>query len=243
VSGALTGIERVFGRSFPDPGPAAAVAILYARPVSQPPLSGLDRGLAAVAPHLSDAERTGWIVALTGPLRKFAISAPRCLAAFLGQCAVESGGFLGLEENLSYSAGRLCQVWPNRFSTIAVAEACAFQPEVLANRVYADRMGNGGVLSGDGWRFRGRGLIQLSGRANYERFAAAINLGLGETVQHAATQIGAAESAAWFWSVNGLNELAATWSIDLITRKINGGTAGAADRSRLCDAALRAIGD
>jgi putative chitinase len=104
-------------------------------------------------------------------------------------------------------------------------------------------MGNGGVLSGDGWQFRGRGLIQLSGRANYERFATAINLGLGETVQHAATRVGAAESAAWFWSVNGLNELAATWSIDLITRKINGGTAGAADRSRLCDAALRAIGD
>ena len=180
---------------------------------------------------------------MAGPLAKAAITAPRCIAAFLGQCAVESAGFLVLEENLSYSAERLCQVWPGRFPTVAAADACAFQPELLANQVYAGRMGNGGVHSGDGWRFRGRGLIQISGRANYVRYAAAMNLALDEAVLNAATPAGAAESAAWFWKVNRLNELAAAWSIDLITRKINGGTTDAAQRSHLCEAALRAIGD
>ncbi len=257
MPGILTGIESLLGRVFPNPATAAAVAVLSTRavagpvapallsprPVAQPVPPGLVQGLSAVALHLTDAEHAAWVAALTGPLRKAAITAPRCVAAFLGQCAVESGGFRGLEENLSYSAGRLCQVWPNRFLTTFAAEACAFQPETLANQVYADRMGNGGVQSGDGWQFRGRGLIQLTGRATYERFAKAMGLNLDQAVRHAATPLGAAESAAWFWSVNGLNDLAAAWSIDLITRKISGGMTSAAERSRLCDAALRAIGD
>jgi len=246
MSGLLSAIERCFGRTLPKPAAAAAVAVLTARPAALRAASASDallRGLSGVAPHLTDAERAAWAAAMAGPLGKAAITAPRCLAAFLGQCAVESAGFLALEENLSYSAERLCQVWPGRFPTAVAADACAFQPEILANQVYADRMGNGSVQSGDGWRYRGRGLIQISGRANYERFAAAVKLGLDEAVQKAATRAGAAESAAWFWQVNRLNELAAAWSIDLITRKINGGTTDAAQRSRLCEAALRAIGD
>ncbi len=255
MSAALSEVARLFGRSFPNPATAAAVAVLsnpsaasLVRHVSpgafaSTGLGNLNRGLSAVAPHLTNAERAAWAAAMAGPLAKAAITAPRCVAAFLGQCAVESDGFLALEENLSYSAERLCQVWPGRFPTATAADACAFQPEMLANQVYADRMGNGSVQSGDGWRFRGRGLIQISGRANYERFAAAMNLALDEAVQNAATQAGAAESAAWFWQVNRLNELAEAWSIDLITRKINGGTTDAAQRSRLCEAALRAIGE
>jgi putative chitinase len=242
MSGILTSLASLLGRSFPNPGTAAAVAILSAQPAADLPLAGLDRGLAAVAPHLTQADLASWIAALTGPLKQFAITTPRCLAAFLGQCAVESGGFLGLEENLSYSAGRLCQVWPNRFPTTAAAEVCAFQPEALANQVYAGRMGNGDVLSGDGWQFRGRGLIQLSGRANYQRFAIDTKRSLDDAVQYASTRAGAAESAAWFWSANDLNQPASAWSIDLITRKINGGITGAAQRSQLCDAALQAIG-
>jgi putative chitinase len=238
----LAAIASFFGRLLVDPGSAAAAAVVSTKPPADPPLSGLMRGLAAVAPHMTDADRARWVVAMTGPLCRFAITTPRCLAAFLGQCAVESGGFLGLEENLSYTAARLCQVWPSRFPTTASATACAFQPEALANEVYSSRMGNGNVQSGDGWRFRGRGLIQLSGRTNYERFAAALNLGLDDAVNFASTQAGAAETAAWFWSVNGLNELAAAWSIDLITQKINGGTDAAAQRSQLCNAALHAIG-
>ena len=239
-------IQRFLGQSLPNPATAAAVAVLSARPAAlhtTSALDGLTRGLSAVAPHLTSAERAAWAAAMAGPLAKAGITAPRCVAAFLGQCAVESDGFLALEENLSYSAERLCQVWPGRFPTVAAADACVFQPEMLANQVYADRMGNGNVQSGDGWRFRGRGLIQISGRANYERYATAMNLALDKVLQNAATQAGAVESAAWFWKANRLNELAEAWSIDLLTRKINGGTTDAAQRSRLCEAALRAIGE
>jgi putative chitinase len=243
MPGALANIPSLLPtRSSFNPATAAAVAIMSARPIAEPPMAGLDRPLAAVAPHLSVADRASWVAALTAPLRKAGITSPRSVAAFLGQCAVESSGFLGLEENLSYSAGRLCQVWPSRFPTVATAGGCAFKPEVLANQVYADRMGNGGIGSGDGWQFRGRGLIQLSGRTNYTRFATEMKLPLDDAIRHAATQAGAADSAAWFWSINGLNALAAAWSIDLITRKINGGTNGSAERSRLCEAALHAIG-
>jgi putative chitinase len=260
MSNVLADVISLFSRIFAHPGRAAAAAVVLAQPSSQAsvssltsvqpaaeptteqPLSGLHRGLAAVVPHMSDADRTRWATSMIGPLCRYSITTPRCLAAFLGQCAVESGGFLGLEENLSYPPVRLCQVWPSRFPTAAAAAACAFQPETLANQVYAGRMGNGNVVSGDGWQFRGRGLLQLSGRTNYEQFATAANLGLDDAVTYAETQAGAAESAAWFWSVSGLNELAATWSIDLITQKINGGSEGAAQRSTLCNAALTAIG-
>ena len=218
---------------------AAAVTVLCS---ASPPLSALGKVLRAVAPRLSDAERATWVAVLLAPLQRAGINAPRCLAAFLGQCAHESGGFRTLEEDLSYSAARLCQVWPNRFPTLQAAEACALQPELLANRVYADRLGNGGEATGDGWRFRGRGLIQITGRTAYQQFARSMGLTLDDAVEHAATQAGAADSAAWFWTANNLNVLARTWSIDLLTRKINGGMAGAAERTRLCEAALHAVG-
>jgi putative chitinase len=116
------------------------------------------------------------------------------------------------------------------------------RPEILANRVYADRVGNGDEASGDGWRFHGRGLIQITGRTTYTHFAQATNMTLDKAVDQAVTRAGAASSAAWFWTAHELNTLADTWSIDLLTRKINGGTDGAAERSRLCEAALQAIG-
>jgi putative chitinase len=103
-------------------------------------------------------------------------------------------------------------------------------------------MGNGDESSGDGWRFRGRGLIQITGRTRYQLFAEAIDRPLDQAVDHVLTRDGATESAAWFWSANQLNALANTWSVDLITRKISGGTTGAAERSRLSEAALQAIG-
>ncbi|HEY4045129.1 MAG TPA: hypothetical protein VGM32_25240, partial [Rhodopila sp.] len=207
-----------------------------------PPPPGLDRALEAVAPHLSDEERSGWVTAMAAPLAKAEITTPRRVAAFLGQCAVESGGFRDLEEDLSYSAARLCQVWPSRFPTLEAAEACAMRPEALANRVYSGRMGNGDEASGDGWLFRGRGLIQITGRTVYEHFASTMGMTVDQAAEHAATQSGAADSAAWFWTTNELNGLANTWSIDLLTRKINGGPEGAAERSRLCEAALSVLG-
>jgi putative chitinase len=206
------------------------------------PSARLGPAMAAVAPHLPDAERLGWAEVLGARLLRGGITVPRCVAAFLGQCAVESAGFQGLEEDLHYSAARLCQVWPNRFPTVEAAEVCAMRPETLANRVYASRMGNGDEASGDGWRFRGRGLLQVTGRTEYERFARAMGMTLEQAVAHAATPDGAVDSAVWFWTANQLNALANNWSIDLLTRKINGGGAGAAERSRLCEAALQAIG-
>lgn len=209
-----------------------------------PPLSPdhLTAALRAVAPRLDDAACSAWVAALATPLRRAAITAPRCVAAFLGQCAVESAGFRVLEEDLRYSAPRLREVWPARFPTEAAASACAFQPEKLANLVYADRMGNGDAASGDGWRFRGRGLIQMTGRATYQRFAAAMGMSLEQAVAHAGTMQGAADSAAWFWTAHDLNPLARNWALLPITRRINGGTEGWAERARLCDAALHAVG-
>ena len=234
-------LEALFPQSSPNPAVAAAVTVLAATPAPLSP-NRLDPALRAVAPDLTDAERAAWVAALAVPLLRAGITAPRCVAALLGQCAVESAGFRCVEEDLNYTAGRLCQVWPTRFPTTEAAAACALRPEALANRVYADRMGNGNEASGDGWRFRGRGLIQITGRTAYQNFARAMNMTLDQAVAHAATQAGAADSAAWFWSANQLNGPANAWSIELITRKINGGTTGAAERDRLCQAALNAIG-
>jgi putative chitinase len=238
VSEAVTAFEALFQQPSSDSAVAAAVVVV----ADTPPPDRLDPALMTVAPHLTAGERAAWVTALAGPLLKGGITTPRCVAAFLGQCAVESAGFRAVEEDLGYSAARLCEVWPNRFPNVEAAAACAHQPEALANRVYANRLGNGDEASGDGWRFRGRGLIQITGRGNYLRFAQAMGMTLDQAVEHAATRTGAADSAAWFWSVNGLNALADSWSVDSITRKINGGMAGAAERTRLCEAALQVIG-
>jgi putative chitinase len=195
-----------------------------------------------VAPQLTKSARADWVGILADRLSGAGITRPRRVAAFLGQCAVESGGFEILEEDLSYSAARLCAVWPGRFPDADAAGACAFDPEALANDVYANRMGNGDPASGDGWSFRGRGLIQITGRTAYERFARALAMTLDQAVAHAATPCGAADSAIWFWSDNNLNSLADAWLLNAMTRRINGGLTGAAQRNRLCGAALRALG-
>ena len=130
-----------------EPAVAAAVILLGNAP---PPMAAIciELALRAVAPHLTDAERAAWTTYLVESLAKAAITTPRCVAAFLGQCATESDGFRCVEENLSYSAARLCEVWPSRFPNLEAADVCALQPEVLANRVYANRMGNGDETSG-----------------------------------------------------------------------------------------------
>lgn len=238
----LNVFQRLFRPPVFDPAVAAAVTVLAAAPALPGLAAHLDRALRAVAPHLTDEQCAAWALALAEPMRKAAMTTSRSIAAFLGQCAVESAGFRALEEDLSYSASRLCQVWPTRFPSEAAAEACALRPEILANRVYAERMGNRDEASGDGWRYRGRGLIQITGRSAYQHFATAMNMTLDQAAEHAATEAGAADSAAWFWSANQLNALANSWSLDLITHKINGGTDGAAERTRLSEAALKAIG-
>jgi putative chitinase len=198
------------------------------------PLSG---AIAAVAPHLSEPLSISRASALADPMQSSGIRTPRRIAAFLGQTAVESFGFTELEENLNYSAGRLCQVWPTRFPTATSASDCNRNPERIANVVYCNRMGNGDFDSGDGWTYRGRGLIQVTGRANYEAIAKAD--ARAADPDWLKTPAGAAYSACWFWSTRKLNALADSWEITVITKAINGGTEGLEERISLSATAYR----
>lgn len=153
------------------------------------------------------------------------------LAHFLAQTAHESGGFRVIEENLNYSADGLTKIFPKYFKDKDPNDY-ARQPEKIANVVYASRMGNGDTASGDGYRFRGRGLIQLTGKANYSGFAADSGVSVDEAVKYLSTPQGAVESAAWFWHKNGLNKLADADDVTAVTKKINGGTIGLEDRQK-----------
>lgn len=239
MSATSAGPEIPFQPRSASPAVAAAVTVLPQ--ASAPGVRSLASALLAVAPHLTDLQRQTWTAALSPRLGRAALTTPRRIAAFLGQCAIESGGFRQLEEDLTYSADRLCQVWPSHFPTLEAARTCAARPETLANTVYANRLGNGDAASGDGWRFRGRGLIQLTGRAAYERFAKATGRALDQAVACAAMPEGAVESAAWFWSANTLNRFADAWMLDNLTKAINGGLLQASERARLSEAALHAM--
>jgi putative chitinase len=170
------------------------------------------------------------------PIRKacarFEINTIRRVAAFIAQQAHESAGFTKFSESLNYTAARLCQVWPGRFPTVAAAKPYARNPEKLANKVYGGRMGNGAEASGDGWRFRGRGPLQLTGRDNWTRFAKAMEMKLEEALAYGSTPEGGVMAAAWFWETNDINRLADTPSVADETRRINGGTTGLADREK-----------
>jgi putative chitinase len=148
----------------------------------------------------------------------------RRIAGFLAQLAHESGGFNFVKENLNYSADGLRKTFAKYFPTDELAKAYARQPEKIANRVYANRMKNGDEASGDGFRFRGRGLIQLTGRDNYTRFAASLGISIDETIEYLETPSGAVASAGWFWDNNGLNQFCDKDDFITLTKRINGGT-------------------
>lgn len=152
------------------------------------------------------------------------------ISAFLAQCVHESGGFTLIRENLNYRWQTLRRVFPKYFPTDDLAKEYAHKPQHIANRVYANRMGNGPESSGDGWRFCGRGLIQVTGRDNYSWFAASLDITPEEASEYMETFEGAAQSACWFWESNHLNSLADTNDFDALTRRINGGTNGLEDR-------------
>ena len=154
------------------------------------------------------------------------------MAAFIGQCSHESGGFRTLNENLNYSAQGLRNTWPSRFPDDATANAYARQPEKIANKVYGGRMGNGPEASGDGWRYHGRGLIQLTGKANYQAAGAALGVDLVANPDLAATPKYAALTAGWYWDTHKLNALADKQDNTAITKAINGSTLGLIDRQR-----------
>lgn len=183
-----------------------------------------------------------WHSALTQLLPDYEINTPKRVAAFIAQCAHESGGFKFLRENLNYKAESLVKVFPKYFKDMATAQAYAKQGQKIANRVYANRMGNGDEASGDGWRYCGRGLIQLTGKDNYSWFAASIETPVEQVSEYLETFEGAAQSACWFWETNNLNQWADKGDILTMTKKINGGTIGLEDRIKHYNHALHVLG-
>lgn len=203
--------------------------------------------LGAFLPSLTRVDE--WTPALNAAMERFEINTPYRAAAFLAQVAHESGEFSRLVENLSYTAARLCAVWPSRFPTIQAAQPYERNPERLANYVYAKRLGNGDTASGDGWRFRGRGLIQLTGRGNYRSCGSALSRPLEAEPEYLESPAGAALAAAQFWQSRGLNHLADDQNDDnddedfvTITKLINGGTAGLKSRQQYWSRARAALG-
>jgi putative chitinase len=163
------------------------------------------------------------------------------MAAFLAQVIHESAGLSVIKENLNYSAQGLTKTFSKYFPTLDAAQPYAKNPEKIANKVYADRMGNGPESSGDGYKFCGRGLIQLTGKNNYTRFATSINMKLDDVIAYMETTQGATASAGWFWDVNKLNVYADSGDFKNLTIRINGGTNGLDDRTRLYQLALQAL--
>ena len=170
-----------------------------------------------------------WHEALTNLLPDYEINTPHRIAAFIAQCSHESGGFTALKENLNYRAETLRKVFPKYF-TDSSAQQFAGQQEAIANRVYANRMGNGPEESGDGYRYCGRGLIQLTGKDNYQNFADSLEMNIEEVPDYLGTFEGALQSACWFWENNNLNQLADSGDFVTMTKRINGGTIGLEDR-------------
>lgn len=200
--------------------------------------------LIAILPRSAPLAAT-FAPVLNAAMGKYQIVTPARIAAFIAQVGHESGQLTAFVENLNYSAEALQRVWPSRFSP-AVAAACARKPEQIANIAYASRMGNGAPGSGDGWKYRGRGLIQVTGKANYQKCGEALGVDLVANPELLEQPQHAAMSAAWFWSVNGLNSLADAGDIQNIGSIINTGQKGkvpngADDRLALYARALKVL--
>ena len=183
-----------------------------------------------------------WYEAISSILPEYEINTPQRVAAFLAQCAHESGGFVFLKENLNYKAASLRKVFPKYFPDDATAARYAGKGEMIANRVYANRMGNGDEASGDGFRYCGRGLIQLTGKDNYTFFAGSLDIPVEEASEYLQTFEGAVQSACFFWEQNNLNKWADAGDILTLTKRINGGTIGLEDRIKHYEHALHIFG-
>ena len=217
---------------------------------------GIDQ-LTAAGIKRDVAER--WLPHVQAAMARFNIISERQVAAWLAQTAHESGGYTMLTENLNYRAATMAVCWPKRFAEVGpdgkpkrdakgalipnkFALALERKPEALANVVYASRMGNGPTESGEGWKYRGRGLKQLTGKDNYSRCGKALELDLVGDPDLLLQTEGAALSAAWFWSVNKCGPLADADDFVGLTKKINGGTIGLEDRQRRYKAVLASLG-
>jgi putative chitinase len=186
-----------------------------------------------------------WHHALEQLFPDYDINTPKRMAAFIAQCSHESGGFMVLKENLNYKAATLRKIFPKYFPNDQIANDYASRPNkqvAIASKVYANRMGNGDEASQDGWKFCGRGLIQLTGKSNYQAFADSLEMDINDVPEYLATFEGAAQSACWFWETNKLNQWADAGDILTLTKRINGGTIGLEDRKKHYDHALHVLG-
>jgi len=179
-------------------------------------------------------------------MARYKINSPVRVAAFLAQVGHESAGLTTVVENLNYSAVGLSATWPKRYrgangAPNELAERIARNPQLIANHTYSDRMGNGPIESGDGWKYIGRGYIQTTGRTNYQALTDATGINFVAVPELLQQPEYAALSAAYYWQSNGLNELADAGQFDTITRRINGGTNGAADRTARWEKATKVL--
>jgi putative chitinase len=210
-----------------------------------------------VAAGVKQATAQKWVDAVAAACQEFNIDTPQRIAGFLSQCAHESGGFERLQENLNYSADGMAGIWPKRFAVLGpdgrpvkkdgknqpnkFALALHRKPEMIANVVYSGRMGNGPTESGEGWKYRGRGLKQLTGKTNHSNCSKGLGVDLVDNPDLLLEPIYAARSAAWFWSTNKCNVFADAEDIEGLTRRINGGLIGLEDRKKRYASAMRSF--
>lgn len=198
--------------------------------------------LQTLYPTTKKETLTKYIDALNATMDKYGISEnSKRVCAFIAQVGHESGGFVYAAENLNYSADGLQKIFKKYFPDKTLAEQYARQPQKIASRVYASRMGNGNEASTDGWKYRGRGLIQITGKDNYTKLAGDMKKPLDEVTTYLETVQGACDSAGWYWSSRKLNALADKEDTVAITKAINGGTIGLEDRQKHYAAALKII--
>ena len=183
-----------------------------------------------------------WLPWLQKTCDRYSINNVNRQSAFLGQCMHESNSFKVLQENLHYSANGLKSVWGSRFPTNEIADKYANHPDMIANKVYANRMGNGDEESGDGWKYRGRGIIQCTGKDLYKTLSNALNIDLIADPDLLMQMPYAAMSAGWFWNKKGLNALADAKDYPEMTKRINGGLLGLADRIDKINNAIQILG-
>jgi len=183
-----------------------------------------------------------WVDALNETFARFNLTTNNQKAMFIGQCSHESGNFRLLQENLNYKAATLMKLWPKRFPTLEVANQYAGNARAIANKVYADRMGNRDEASGDGYRFRGKGLVQLTGHSNHFHAGKALGVDFVMQPDLVATPKYAALTAGWFWETHKLNPPADALDYTKVTKIINGGTIGLDDRIKHVQQALAVLG-
>lgn len=198
--------------------------------------------MAVTTEHLQKLKINPELVsAFNSTFERWGIQTLRQQAAFIGQCGHESGNFRILEENLNYAADRLMKIWPRRFPTIEAAQPYHRNPRKIANKVYANRMGNRGEESDDGWRFRGSGWVQLTGHDNFFHFSKAMGVDFVMKPDLVRTHEYAAQSAGWFWATHNCNQIADSGDWKALTRRINGGEIGLADRIKHIQEAMQVL--